>query len=374
MSDHSRHEQPAERSAPNALPPGADPAAPVATRHSGRRAVLRAGAVSTIAGLAAASWSPATHAAASTDRLPVPPNARGPQIPAEGYVLEEIGDRVFWLADGATQMIFLVSGDGVIAVDAPPTLGNNILRAIRRVTTAEVTQVVYSHSHADHIGAASLYPDRAQRISHATTAALLRAAGDPDRPLPTRTFRRSTRVHAGDQVLDLAFHGPNHSPDNIFIHAPRHRVLMVVDVVYPGWVPFRDLAVSEDIPGWVRAHDQILDYPFETFVGGHVTRYGSRDDVLRQRDYIRHLEDEARAAIEEVDFRAIAQEYGTDGNIWAVSDAYFDALATRAGTASARRWGAELGAADIFGADNAFAMAESLRIDRGILGPFGIRP
>ncbi|MET8332109.1 hypothetical protein ABZV38_40495, partial [Streptomyces sp. NPDC005181] len=35
----------------------------------------------------------------------------------------------------------------------------------------------------------------------------------------------------------------NHSPDNIFIYAPAYATLMVVDVIYPGWVPFRNLAV-----------------------------------------------------------------------------------------------------------------------------------
>jgi glyoxylase-like metal-dependent hydrolase (beta-lactamase superfamily II) len=43
------------------------------------------------------------------------------------------------------------------AVDAPPTIGNNILRAIASVTKARVTHAVYSHHHADHAGAMALY-------------------------------------------------------------------------------------------------------------------------------------------------------------------------------------------------------------------------
>ena len=65
---------------------------------------------------------------------PVPPPAKGPAIPKSGYLVEEIEDRVFWLTDGLYQMIFLVTGEGVVAVDAPPTIGNNILRAIKGVT------------------------------------------------------------------------------------------------------------------------------------------------------------------------------------------------------------------------------------------------
>ncbi|MEV0290821.1 MULTISPECIES: MBL fold metallo-hydrolase [unclassified Kribbella] len=46
----------------------------------------------------------------------------------------------------------------MIAIDAPPTLGNNILRAIDRVTRKPITHVVYSHHHSDHSGAMSICP------------------------------------------------------------------------------------------------------------------------------------------------------------------------------------------------------------------------
>ena len=48
--------------------------------------------------------------------------------------------------------------EGVIVVDAPPSIGENILAAIAEVTDEPITHVIYSHSHADHIGAAGIYP------------------------------------------------------------------------------------------------------------------------------------------------------------------------------------------------------------------------
>jgi hypothetical protein len=62
---------------------------------------------------------------------------------------------------------------------------------------------------------------------------------------------------------------------------------MVVDIVYPGWVPFGPLDESVYIPGWFAAHDQILEYDFDFYVGGHLGRAGNRDDVLIAREYIR---------------------------------------------------------------------------------------
>ncbi|WP_051570493.1 MBL fold metallo-hydrolase [Cryptosporangium arvum] len=93
---------------------------------------------------------------------PVPSGAEGPAIPEHGYLRQEIGDGLHLVTDGVYQMMFLVTDDGVIAVDAPPALGRSILPAVAEVTSRPVTHVVHSHHHFDHIGAASIYPRDAQ--------------------------------------------------------------------------------------------------------------------------------------------------------------------------------------------------------------------
>ena len=65
--------------------------------------------------------------------------------------------------------MFLTTGEGVIVVDAPPTIGDKILKAIAEVTDEPITHVIYSHSHADHIGAAGLFPASATYIAHEDT-------------------------------------------------------------------------------------------------------------------------------------------------------------------------------------------------------------
>ena len=55
--------------------------------------------------------------------------------------------------------MFMVTDKGVVAIDAPPTTGNNYLKAIAEVTTKPVTYVVYSHAHIDHIGADGDIPE-----------------------------------------------------------------------------------------------------------------------------------------------------------------------------------------------------------------------
>jgi len=91
---------------------------------------------------------------------PLPETAKGPQIDySKGYLVEEIRDELYWVTDGAYNTMFLTTGQGVIVVDAPPSIGENYLNAIAEVTDESITHVIYSHTHNDHIGSASIFPD-----------------------------------------------------------------------------------------------------------------------------------------------------------------------------------------------------------------------
>jgi len=217
---------------------------------------------------------------------PIPDSARGPAIdPDKGYFVEEIKDGLYWVTEGTYQVMFLTTGEGVIVVDAPPSIGENILNAIKEVTDEPITHVIYSHSHADHIAAASMYPKNAVYIAHEETAANLARSDDPydfgvflggsPVPEPTITFSDTYTLEVGSQTLELEYKGVNHNPGNIFIYAPEQEVLMFIDIIFPGWSPFKDLAVTSDVTGFVDAHDDVLSYDFDTLVSGHVGRLGT---------------------------------------------------------------------------------------------------
>jgi glyoxylase-like metal-dependent hydrolase (beta-lactamase superfamily II) len=300
----------------------------------------------------------------------VPSNGLGPPIPEAGYLVEEIGENLFWVTDGYYMMMFLVTEDGVVAVDAPPTIGRNILRAIKAVTNLPVTHAIYSHAHADHAGAMVLY-ENATMYAQEEAAVLLKRDNDANRPLPSQIFTDSLRLEVGGEVLQLDYHGPNHCPGNIFIYAPIQETLMLVDVIFPGWVPFACLAVSQDIPAWIHAPLKALDYPFKTFVGGHLNRLGSREDVKVHHEFILDLKSECENAIDTFDLGSVFSQVDPI-NAWAVFRAYFDGVCAQAAGALSPRWIDRLGGLEPFADLNAFVMTESLRLDAGHLGPFGI--
>ena len=173
--------------------------------------------------------------------------------------------------------MFMVYEDGVVVVDAPPPFAQHILKAIAEVTDKSITHLIYSHSHIDHIGGTkSLNLNKSTIIiAHEETKRLLLRANDPNRPGPTITFKDKYPLKVGSQVLELSYHGIAHEPGNIFIYAPAQKTLMVVDVIFPGWMPWRRFALAKDIPGYFAQVEEINKMKWDVLVSGHVTRTGT---------------------------------------------------------------------------------------------------
>ena len=324
-------------------------------------AALALAGLNPLAAFAQATPEAAPSVVVTEEFGPVPTGAAGPAIPEVGYLVEEIDSGLYWVTEGLYQAIFLTTGEGVIVVDAPPTIGPNLAAAIASVTDEPVTHLVYSHHHADHIGAAAQF-ENVEIVAHEDTAALLDRSADPNRPLPTVTFADTYELTVGSQTLELAYPGNNHEPGNIFIYAPAQKTLMLVDVVFPGWAPFPDLGVVEDVPGYVAAHDAALAYDFETFVGGHLTRLGTREDVEIAQEYVLDVRENAGEALATVDFMAIAQEVGFE-NPWLLFDVYLDTVAQTCADTTIPVWADRLGGTDVVAFGHCWVMAESLRID-----------
>ena len=292
----------------------------------------------------------------------LPEPALGPQIDySKGYLVEEIRDGLFWVTDGAYQTMFLTTGQGVIAVDAPQTLGENYLNAIAEVTDEPVTHVIYSHTHNDHIGAMGIFPNDVIYIAHQDTADRLLQRNDPNRLVPTVTFEDKYTLEVGNQKLELEYHGPIHEPGNIFIYAPNQKVLMLVDTIFPGWVPFKDLAVAQDVSEFLRAHDKVLEYDFDTYVGGHLTRLGTPEDVQTQKEYFQDIQASASKANQEISFMDIGQEVGFE-NPWLVFQIYSDTISQQCTDEIVPKWIDRLGGADLFTYDHCWKISEFQRI------------
>ena len=266
--------------------------------------------------------------------------------PEKGYFVTEIADGLYWLTNGMYQIMFLTTGEGVIVVDAPPSMGEGILSAIDEVTDEPITHVIYSHIHQDHIGAAYLYPEDAMIISHQDTATHLTMKNDPNRPVPTETFDETYTLTVGEQTLKLSYEGAFHSIGDIMIFAPKQNVLMVVDHFLPGMTPFKEFTLTTNLNNYIAAHDIILEKNPALIISGHTEILATTDHVKTSKEYTMNVLENAGMAFQTVDFNEIAQEYG-QGTIAGVV-AYIDALTQTCADLTMEQWDGKLDNLGIF--------------------------
>jgi glyoxylase-like metal-dependent hydrolase (beta-lactamase superfamily II) len=299
---------------------------------------------------------------------PVPRAALGPAVNQQGYYVGRVERNLYWVTDGTYQCAFLTTTDGVVLFDAPPTIGHNIQRAIDEIATANgvsnrVSHFIYSHHHSDHLGASSLFDRNIVRIGHEETRKLLLRDADPAKPPNEETFQDRRTLEIGGERIELVWHAANHSPDNIVIHFPDHDTLMMVDIVNPGWVPISMSNLTDDIPGYIDAPGIILGYPWKHYIGGHVGRLGTREDVQLHQQYMADVSESSRKAIDEVDPRRHYAHYKE--NKWAAVRGHLDETVAIAAAPVIAKYTGVLGGADIFTESTTFWVMESIRLDHG---------
>jgi glyoxylase-like metal-dependent hydrolase (beta-lactamase superfamily II) len=304
------------------------------------------------------------------DYMPVPESALGPALNENGYHVGRVERNLFWVTDGVYQSAFLATSEGIVLFDAPPTIGHNLRRAVDEIAETEgvantVTHLVYSHHHADHAGAANLFGNDVVRIGHEDTRRLLLRDNDQTRPAPDVTFRDTYTLRVGDERVELAHRGPNHSPDNIFIHFPDHDALMLIDIVNSGWVPIYNCNLSEDIPGYIDAPATALEYPWKHYIGGHLGRLGTRADIELHQQYINDIVESSKSALGKIDPTPFWVNYGP--NAWAAVKEYLAAVTELATEPVVAKYAAVLAAADIqeFTYSTTFMIMQSMRLDLG---------
>ena len=251
---------------------------------------------------------------------------------------------------------FLVSTEGVIVVDAPASIGNKLVAAIREVTDQPVKFFVYSHHHADHVAGSAMFGADVTRVAHELTAAELHLSGDPDRPLPDVTFTQTHTIELGDQQVRLDYAGLNHAPGNTFIYLSRQKVLMLVDVLYAGWVPFHDFAMAADTRGFIRAFEQARKYDFEWYLGGHVNHPGTFEDFETAEAYVLDVLKHAGQALQATDYVTAAADVLTHPDPYVRGDPFLRVAANSCARALQQKWRNRLAGVDLYAESHCLTM------------------
>lgn len=188
------------------------------------------------------------------------------------------------------QAMFIVTNDGVIVTDpvayGRPNGGQQYLDEIRKVTDKPIRYVIYSHHHFDHIAGGQVFKDAgATFIAHRRAKERLELLKDPHTVIPDEAVPdRGRTIRLGGTVLELSYHGLNHSDSTLVMRLPRERIIFVVDTIPVGTVPgrgmidFHPLETEEFLK-------KVLSMDWERLIPGHPgpgDRLGTKKDVEDQ--------------------------------------------------------------------------------------------
>jgi glyoxylase-like metal-dependent hydrolase (beta-lactamase superfamily II) len=156
-------------------------------------------------------------------------------------------ENVYVFRNGNHQSMFIVTSQGVIATDpvayGRPTGGQAYVDEIRKVTNQPIKYLIYSHHHYDHIAGGKAFKDAgATVVAHQKAYDRLKVLNDPHTVLPDETVSDSGRViRLGGTILELSYHGLNHSDTTLVMRLPTERIVFVVDTIPVGSVPGRGM-------------------------------------------------------------------------------------------------------------------------------------
>jgi glyoxylase-like metal-dependent hydrolase (beta-lactamase superfamily II) len=285
------------------------------------------------------------------DLLPVPERAMVSVLPSGmEFKLDMLRPDVYSFFDGGYFAMFIRSGRGkrITIVDVPETsmaggtdsLFVQAFEAFMEGSERKPTSfdIIYSHGHYDHIGGATAFDQilkkkyrnaKVRIFGTSETLKFIQDSSSNRAPEPNRIIGedgRSLKLQKG-LVVNLDLVG-GHMQSDLMIHIPRSNgeqaIAMHVDVVFPRWSPWPNLAVTSDVRSYLESIDRILEYDFDVFVPGHL-RLGDRADVEDFGRFVRDLLDAGGKGVSTTGFDDFATAgYGKMfdaslpeyGNVW----------------------------------------------------------
>ena len=200
---------------------------------------------------------------------------------------------------------FIVTPEGVVMIDAlgSPALAQELVAAVRRVTTQPIRYVIVTHYHADHIyglqvlkalgatiiahraGLEYLNSDTAQRRLEASRVELSPWIDERTRLVPAeRWIDADTVLEIGGEKVQIRHVGPAHTAEDLVVYSERSGVLFAGDLVFRGRIPFVGQADSR---GWINALSGLIALRPRTIVPGHgPVSSDPLPDLELTRDYL----------------------------------------------------------------------------------------
>ena len=186
-------------------------------------------------------------------RQPRPEIAEMQEIADNLYVLLNDPDSQS-LQTGGNTAVFLTA-TGVVLVDTKLAgYGPDILELVRSVTDRPVTTIINTHTHFDHTGSNTEFPDTVDVVAHENTRAQMSRPtcepvtncdafkGENATYLPNITYSDRRSLFSGPDQIDLYYFGRGHTNGDTWVVFRAARTVHTGDMFQRKGLPFIDVA------------------------------------------------------------------------------------------------------------------------------------
>lgn len=228
------------------------------------------------------------------------------QPPAPKVVeVDKVRDNLFVLKGGGGNTAVFVTSNGVVVVDTKLAgWGQTLLSKIKELTPKQVTTIINTHSHGDHVSGNVEFPANVEIVAHENTAKNVQAWPPvygitnvfPDvikesggKGIPKKTFKDKMTLGSGADRIDLFYFGRGHTSGDAWVVFPALRVMHVGDIFANKALPLTDKNAGGsgvEIPDTVaKAYNSIKNV--DTIITGHAPATMTMDDLKVYSEFIR---------------------------------------------------------------------------------------
>jgi glyoxylase-like metal-dependent hydrolase (beta-lactamase superfamily II) len=181
--------------------------------------------------------------------------------------------------------LVLVTNEGALVIDPAMTCTATWLRdEIRRRFNVEVSYVVNTHAHADHISGSQVFQKDGALVV-ANQRALEPIVGEKiPTAIPDRVFDRDMTITLGGETVQLHRVASSHSDSMSMVLFPGYKALQCTDVCENRSMPYNDF-LDFYYDGWIETLDWVAQQDVDVIDVGHYTP-ATKADELALRDYM----------------------------------------------------------------------------------------
>ena len=212
-------------------------------------------------------------------------------------------DNIYIFRYQGHQAMFIVTPAGVIATDPigryRPQAVTTYIDEIRKITSAPIRYVIYSHHHYDHIAGGKPFKDAgATFVAHKRAKERLAELNFADITPVDEAVDNQRTIELGGTTLELVYVGRNHSDNTLLMRLPKEKLIFAVDFLPINSVNWRNMPDSWPFE-WEDGIKKVLALDWERMIPGHPGpggRLGTRDDVSNLLAYMQDLAAEVKKA------------------------------------------------------------------------------